>query len=147
MCCSGVRGSSRDLAGILDQGRERVLALAVSDRVDRGGSGRCGVRDRLYALARGRTHEPFTGLLGELMSMIVLPYLGPAAARREQDRPAAILLRRACFRVENARIVAVLGRDPLRGVPMRLTYRTAMVLETPLKTPVRPIACRRARGS
>ena len=34
-------------------------------------------------LSRGE-HKPLLGLVGELMGMIVLPYLGPAAARREQ---------------------------------------------------------------
>jgi AcrR family transcriptional regulator len=57
-------------------------------------------------------------LAGPLMSMIVLPYLGPAAARRELARP----------------VPASLGQrkptpaDPLRDVQMRLTYRTVRVL-------------------
>ena len=43
----------------------------------------------VYArLLRGE-QSPLTGLLGELMGMIVLPYLGAAAARREQARPAS----------------------------------------------------------
>jgi AcrR family transcriptional regulator len=66
--------------------------------------------------------EPLTGLLGELMGMIVLPYLGPAAARRERNRPAP------------AAAVSPVGRrvpahaDPLQGLPMRMTYRTMRVL-------------------
>src|SRR5580704_15077493 len=36
-------------------------------------------------LVRGE-QQPLTGLLGELMGMIVLPYLGPAAARAERTR-------------------------------------------------------------
>jgi AcrR family transcriptional regulator/DNA-binding MarR family transcriptional regulator len=57
-------------------------------------------------------------LAPQLMSAIVLPYLGPAAARRECKRPAP----------------APTGRrepspaDPLRDVRMRLTYRTVRVL-------------------
>ena len=42
----------------------------------------------VYSRLSRRDGEPLTGLLGELMAMIVLPYLGPAAARRERSRPA-----------------------------------------------------------
>jgi AcrR family transcriptional regulator/DNA-binding MarR family transcriptional regulator len=79
----------------------------------------------LYArLLRGE-REPLTGLLGELMAMIVLPYLGPAAARREQARPVPAskpAVSRGSVRLQS-------DRDPLRDVPMRLTYRTARVLQ------------------
>jgi AcrR family transcriptional regulator/DNA-binding MarR family transcriptional regulator len=66
--------------------------------------------------------EPLTDLLGSLMSMIVLPYLGPLAARRELSRPApqnpvGIGSRRASRR-----------KDPLHGLNIRLTYRTVRVL-------------------
>ena len=37
--------------------------------------------------------EPLTGLLGELMSVIVLPYLGQAAAQKELHKPAPPLLK------------------------------------------------------
>ena len=43
----------------------------------------------VYARLLKGQREPLTELLGELMGMIVLPYLGPAAARREQDAPGA----------------------------------------------------------
>jgi AcrR family transcriptional regulator len=57
-------------------------------------------------------------LTGPLMSMIVLPYLGPAAARRELARPVP------------ARRIAgpAAAGDSLRDVGMRLTYRTMRVL-------------------
>jgi AcrR family transcriptional regulator len=57
-------------------------------------------------------------LAGALMSMIVLPYLGPAAARREIERPMAM-------RPVERRVVRA---DPLQGIDMRLTYRTVRVL-------------------
>ncbi|HEY1690307.1 MAG TPA: TetR/AcrR family transcriptional regulator [Solirubrobacteraceae bacterium] len=63
-------------------------------------------------------------LLGELMAMIVLPYQGPAAARRElgRARPATL--------VEAAETEMPAGTpDPLAGRPARLTYRTARVLQ------------------
>jgi AcrR family transcriptional regulator len=56
-------------------------------------------------------------LLNPLMGMIVLPYLGPAAAERELERPAPTPRRQP----RNA-------SDPLRDLDMRLTYRTVRVL-------------------
>ena len=85
----------------------------------------------VYArLLRGE-RRPLTGLLGELMGMIVLPYLGPAAARRELARPAPVVPPRV---VGSGVVGGVVGSaraaaDPLEGVPMRLTYRTSRVLE------------------
>jgi AcrR family transcriptional regulator len=67
--------------------------------------------------------EPLTNLLGPLMSIIVLPYLGPRAADRELDRSRG---RGQALRVPGA---AVDGGDPLDGLHMRLTYRTVRVLE------------------
>ena len=80
----------------------------------------------LYARLLKGQREPLTGLLGELMGMIVLPYLGPAAARREQTRPAPV---RSPALVRTAAVSVREQPDPLEGVPMRLTYRTARVLE------------------
>ena len=57
-------------------------------------------------------------LLGELMGVIVLPYLGQAAAQKELHKPAPALLK------TNHRS----RRDPLEGLDMRLTYRTVRVL-------------------
>jgi AcrR family transcriptional regulator/DNA-binding MarR family transcriptional regulator len=71
--------------------------------------------------------EPLMGLLNGLMSMIVLPYLGPEAARREQAR--ALPKPRIVPAAENGEIVAEADRNPLESLPMRVTYRTAMVLE------------------
>ena len=76
-------------------------------------------------LSRG-DGEPLTGLLGELMAMIVLPYLGPAVARRERARPAPA----APAAVPMTRAAAPSSaRDPLADVNLRLTHRTARVLE------------------
>ncbi len=80
----------------------------------------------VYArLLRGE-RKPLTDLLGELMGMIVLPYRGAAAARREMERPALAGSK------GGSSAPAMAGRvvdDPLQGVSMRLTYRTARVLE------------------
>ncbi len=65
-----------------------------------------------------RSHEQgLRGLTGPLMSMIVLPYLGPVAARKELARP--VLQPAGSHRPE---------RNPLGELEMRLTYRTVRVL-------------------
>jgi AcrR family transcriptional regulator len=87
----------------------------------------------LYTRLLKRDERPLGELLGELMSLIVLPYLGSAAARRERTRPAP---------AAPARVAHPLGRraqesieDPLAQIPMRMTYRTARVLEDVLENP------------
>ncbi len=59
------------------------------------------------------------GLVGPLMAMIVLPYQGPAAARRQLALPTP--------QAANG-TPRVVGSDPLRELDMRLTYRTVRVL-------------------
>jgi AcrR family transcriptional regulator/DNA-binding MarR family transcriptional regulator len=59
-------------------------------------------------------------LTNPLMSMIALPYLGAAAARRELDRPLPEHRRRAPH--------ASNGAGHLNDLPMRITYRTLRVL-------------------
>ncbi len=67
--------------------------------------------------SRSDAPAPLTALLGELMGMIVLPYLGQAAARREVARPAPAVGSKAPA-----------PGNPLEGLSMRLTYRTIRVL-------------------
>ena len=62
--------------------------------------------------------EPLTGLLGELMSAIVLPYLGVSAAQKELNKPAPQI----------KKISPRQHTDPLDGLDMRITYRTVRVL-------------------
>jgi AcrR family transcriptional regulator len=79
----------------------------------------------VYArLLRGE-REPLTGLVGELMGIVVLPYMGAAAARRELTRPVPAGPATTSGGAASGRAVG----DPLQGVSMRLTYRTARVLE------------------
>ncbi len=76
----------------------------------------------LHTRLLARSRESFSALLGPLMSMIVLPYLGPRAASQELTRePPAPIRRRRRSRPRA-------GRDPLEGLDMRLTYRTVRVL-------------------
>jgi AcrR family transcriptional regulator len=64
--------------------------------------------------------KPLTGLLGELMSVITMPYLGQGAAQKELSRPAPKLKTKT----------TPAQRDPLDGLDMRITYRTVRVLMT-----------------
>jgi AcrR family transcriptional regulator len=68
--------------------------------------------------------EPLIALLNPLMGMIVLPYLGAAAAQRELDRPAPDCPPRP----REGEPFAGAGHNPLARLPMRLTYRTLRVL-------------------
>jgi AcrR family transcriptional regulator len=69
-----------------------------------------------------RARRRLSALAGPLMSMIVLPYLGPAAAERELRRPAPRAPRRPAAGRQAPRA------NPLSGLNMRLTYRTLRVL-------------------
>ena len=81
----------------------------------------------VYARLLRGDREPLSALHSEMMGIIAEPYLGSAAARRERARPApAPSTGRATL---GARTAVGIERDPLEGVPMRLTYRTARVLE------------------
>jgi AcrR family transcriptional regulator len=79
-------------------------------------------------LQRGEGTPSLVSLTGELMSMIVLPYLGAAAARRELTRPLSVAAQSASNGESVLPAGSPSGGDPLAGVPMRLTYRTALVL-------------------
>lgn len=108
------------------------LAQAIDDARALGHSRRPpqltaeGVVGGVFAVLHRRVieqrEEPLVGLLGQLMSIIVLPYLGSQAAARE--------LRRSTPPVEAERQQRRPARDvdPLRGLDMRLTYRTMRVL-------------------
>jgi AcrR family transcriptional regulator/DNA-binding MarR family transcriptional regulator len=80
-----------------------------------------GVVGAVLAVVHARLLEakpkPLISLLNPLMGIIVLPYLGPAAAAREAARPMPAA----------PRPVKPRG-DPLRDLDMRLTYRTVRVL-------------------
>jgi AcrR family transcriptional regulator len=77
-----------------------------------------GVLAVLHARLLDRNAGSLLELTNPLMGMIVLPYLGLAAARRELERP----LPKTPARVRHA------AGDPLRDLQMRLTYRTVRVL-------------------
>jgi AcrR family transcriptional regulator len=66
--------------------------------------------------------ESFSVLLGPLMSMIVLPYLGAGAAAKE------LRVARSQENRQRRRARSRPAKDPLDGLKMRLTYRTMLVL-------------------
>jgi AcrR family transcriptional regulator len=112
--------------------RRQDLLLLVIEIVDRGrsearkGDGPPpltaeGLVGAVLSIVHTRMAEeqgpPLVGMTNPLMSMIVLPYLGPAAARRELEQPTV----RHALESKN-------GTNPLRDLEMRLTYRTVRVL-------------------
>jgi AcrR family transcriptional regulator len=80
----------------------------------------------LHARLREDDSNPLLGIANELMAMIVLPYLGAAAARRELARGIPV---QASGRARRE------TRDPLRELDMRVTYRTIRVLEAVAANP------------
>jgi AcrR family transcriptional regulator len=127
----------RELAVVLDEGRGEGARSSECPPLTAEGLVGAAFAIVYARLLRGE-RESLADLLPELMGMIVLPYLGPAAARREQARmvPAPVIRHAANGRVStDARGVAQADHDPLEGIPMRLTYRTARVLEAIAEKP------------
>jgi AcrR family transcriptional regulator len=87
------------------------------------------IHARLLACALQGDPEsgPLAQLVPSLCSMIVFPYLGPAAAQRELERPT--VKGAGMARTSNANNGHV-ASDPFRDLPLRFTYRTARVLAT-----------------
>ena len=113
------------LAAVVDEGRhEGARAGGCTPLTAEGVVG--AALTIVYArLLRGE-RKPLTGLLSELMGMIVLPYMGAAAARREQARPVPA---EPVGAPDGPAAGSGAVGDPLEGVSMRLTYRTTRVLE------------------
>jgi len=112
------------LTAVVDQGREeRKTGKDLPALTAEGIVG--GVLSVLHTRLSDRSAGPFVDLAGPLMSMIVLPYLGSAAARRELAWHVPSLPRLRSSAVH----------DPLRELGMRLTYRTVRVLIAVAVTP------------
>jgi AcrR family transcriptional regulator/DNA-binding MarR family transcriptional regulator len=117
--------------------RRMKILRALSAALDRGGLEAAAGKERPPALiAEGvigavlavvhnrllEEQEPLSELFGSLVSIVVLPYLGAAVARRELMRPPPRLRLGGGGRADAVRADA--ERDP----DTRLTYRTARVL-------------------
>jgi len=85
-----------------------------------------GVVGAVFAVIHTRVlagrKEPLIDLLGPLMSIIVLPFLGSRSAGRELSRPVPEIRRERPSRPRRQE------SDPLQGLKIRLTYRTVRVL-------------------
>ncbi len=119
-----------ELAGVIDEGRGENPRSADCPVLMAE-----GLVGAVFAVVYGRLlrgdGEPLTGLFGELVGMIVLPYLGPGVARRERDRsvPVSAMASHVERHAASSGVSpAGGGGDVLAGLPMRLTYRTARVL-------------------
>jgi AcrR family transcriptional regulator len=104
------------LIDVVDGGRQEVKGSLEPTRLTAEGTVGA-VLAVLHARLAGDDQRPVVGLLGALMGMIVLPYCGAAASRRELARPVA-----------QPRAAPRHVRDPLRDLDIRLTYRTVRVL-------------------
>lgn len=93
-----------------------VHARLLEEAAGRGANGSSRGRSRARSL---------TELINPLMAMIVLPYLGQAAAAKELARPVPKARRAPKKRSRAPREPST---DPLQGLEMRLTYRTLLVL-------------------
>lgn len=125
------------LVGVLDLGRTESRAKldppALTAEAIVGGllsvlHGRIAGDDSETSTTDGRGDAVESSLLelaGSLMGMIVLPYLGPVAARKEIERPVP----------QPTTTSPVVRSDPLQDLPMRLTYRTMRVLVSVAENP------------
>jgi hypothetical protein len=104
---------------IIDEGRTATRASRQPPPLTaRGVIG--GVLGLIYARLIARDPRPMVDLLNPSMSIIVLPYLGNAAAERELSRPSP--------KPRSSPRQQVLDRG-VGGLGLRLTYRTLAVLE------------------
>jgi AcrR family transcriptional regulator len=106
----------------LDEGRRGAPAAQPLPLTAEGAVG--AVLSILHARLQDERRPPLADLLSPLMGILVLPYLGQAAARRELARPAPELAAPARSSDPGARA----SSDPLAGLKMRVTYRTLRVL-------------------
>jgi AcrR family transcriptional regulator len=106
----------QQLAGLIEKGCEGARRPPSAHTGEGIAAGTLGV---VHARLLQPTPGKLTDLLNQLMSFIVLPYRGPAAARRELERaaPAPTMAARA-----NGKL------DPPPRPEMRITYRTIRVL-------------------
>lgn len=103
----------------IDEGREPAKASsALPPLTAEGVVG--GVLSVIHERVLAGERTPLVQLANPLMSMVVLPYLGAAAARRELDQPTPPL--------GESRKDVPLQVDPFKDAGMRLTYRTIRVL-------------------
>ncbi len=115
------------LARVVDEGRREGARGAQCTQLVAEGLVGAAVAI-VHARLQRRSREPLAALLGELMALIVLPYLGAAASRREQLRTPPALPTPLSDSGRKTDVASRAGDESLRAMPIRLTYRTARVL-------------------
>ena len=105
------------LAWVVDGGREQPRGRQPPALTGEGVVG--AVFSVIHARLLAGDPAPLAELVAPLMSMIVLPYLGPATAAKELTLPLP----------DVPRAPGRAAGNPYEGLNMRLTYRTFRVLE------------------
>jgi AcrR family transcriptional regulator/DNA-binding MarR family transcriptional regulator len=117
----------RELAGAIDGGR--AVANARHDPHPLTGEAIAGgIAAVLHSHLLREDPAPLTDLHGALMSMMVMPYLGRAAAHKELQTTTGAT-------PDGRSVLTERALDPLAGLKMRITYRTVRVLNAIAKTP------------
>ncbi len=116
------------LTGVIDAGRsEAKSTIAPCSLTAESVVG--GVLSVIHARLLDPQHPPLAELVGPLASMIVQPYLGASAARRELHQPRAhksVVSSNGAGDSHKAEAQSL--TDPFRDLPIRFTYRTASVI-------------------
>ena len=143
------------IADVIAEGREESLparSVEVSPLTAEGVAGAVVsiLNTRLAATgrraARGPRKDaaaggPLSDLFGELMALVVLPYLGPEAAQEERARLAPAeptptpLPVPAPGSKKGGKYIPLDGERPRASSSLRMTYRTALVLEAIARAP------------
>jgi AcrR family transcriptional regulator len=122
------RGDER-MAAYREELLERIAGAIAEGGQDSLPGGECspltaeGTAGAIVSILNTRLSSvtPLTNLLGELMGLVVLPYLGPEAAREERARLAP--------RTEGPAERPGRSADDSPERALRMTYRSALVLE------------------
>jgi AcrR family transcriptional regulator len=117
-----------ELVGVIEKGRSLTAGAREPPALTAEGV-LGGILEVIHRRLLNAEQESLMSLLGPLMSIIVLPYLGGAAASQELKRTAPVL------QPEDVQDRAASPTDPMAGLKMRLTYRTVRVLTVVAKYP------------
>ncbi|MGA7705654.1 MAG: TetR family transcriptional regulator [Solirubrobacteraceae bacterium] len=109
------------LIAAIDEGRREARTVQPPALTAESTVG--GAISVIHARLLEHEHEPLVGLVNPLMSMIAHPYLGGAAARKELEPTVTSTAPRALHEQDAP-------PDPFKDLPIRITFRTARVLDT-----------------